>query len=347
MAFVAADGHVAAYAATGPIVGVTGGQVQGAALEKGGAVFKGLPFAQPPVGALRWREPMPVKPWAGVRDAAAFGAPCTQGSQFIRTPGVVAKEDCLYLNIWTPEWPSRSKKPVMVWIPGGGNYFGSGSTPTFDGDSLARHGVVVVTLNYRLGNFGFFSHPRLTRESPHHASGNQGILDQIAALHWVRDNIAKFGGDPRNVTIFGESAGSLDVSVLMTSPLSRGLFKRAIGESGSVVGIGNPLTLAQAEKNGAAAATRWGLAVAASAQDMRGVAADDILKADPNFAQTHPDLGITVVDELSPFSTSPRWPAGVRGRQGASRRPLARQQFARADSRYEPARRSEESHSGQ
>src|ERR1700689_4319484 len=145
LAFVAADWHVAASAATGPIV--AGGQVQGAALERGGGVFKGIPSAQPPVGALRWREPMPVKPWAGVRDAAAFGAPCAQSPQFIRTPGVIAKEDCLYLNVWTPEWPSRSKRPVMVWIPGGGNYFGSGTSPTFDGESLARHGVVLVTMN--------------------------------------------------------------------------------------------------------------------------------------------------------------------------------------------------------
>lgn len=310
LAFVAADWHVAASAPTGPIVAVTGGQVQGAALDTGGAVFKGIPFAQPPVGALRWREPMPVKPWAGVRDATAFGAPCAQSARFIRTPGVVAKEDCLYLNVWTPEWPGRSKKPVMVWIPGGGNYFGSGSTPTYDSDSLARHGVIVVTLNYRLGDFGFFSHPALTRKSPHHASGNQGILDQIAALRWVRDNIAKFGGDPRNVTLFGESAGSLDVSVLMTSPLSRGLFKRAIGESGSVVGIGVPLSLAQAEKNGEAAVARWGLAGQASAGDMRGIAADDILKDDARFPQTHPDLGITVDGYVFPTSPAAVFAAG-------------------------------------
>jgi para-nitrobenzyl esterase len=305
-----------AAANTGPVVAVTGGQVLGASLEKGGAVFKGIPFAQPPVGALRWRAPMPVTPWMGVRDATAFGNPCMQGPQFIRPPGVVAKEDCLYLNIWTPEWPSRSKKPVMVWIHGGGNYFGSGSTPTYDSDSLARHGVVLVTLNYRLGNLGFFSHPALTRESPHHASGNQGILDQIAALKWVRDNIARFGGDPGNVTIFGESAGSLDVSVLMTTPLSRGLFKRVIGESGSVVGIGDALTLEEAEKNGAAAAARWGLAAAVSAKDMRGVPADDILKADPNFAQSHPDLGITVDGYVFPRSPAAVFASGKEHRVG-------------------------------
>ena len=130
-------------------------------------------------------------------------------------------EDCLYLNVWTPEWPPRSRKPVMVWIHGGGNFAGSSSEAIFDGESLARRGVVLVSANYRLGVFGFFAHPELTSQSPHHSSGNYGLLDQIAALKWVRENIAKFGGDPRNVTIFGESAGSLDINVLMTSPLAR------------------------------------------------------------------------------------------------------------------------------
>jgi para-nitrobenzyl esterase len=298
-----------AAAESSPIVAVTGGQVQGATLEKGGAVFKGIPFAQPPVGDLRWREPAPVKPWKSVRYATAFGSPCTQSPQLNRA-GTIAKEDCLYLNVWTPEWPSRSKMPVMVWVPGGGNYFGSGSTPTFDDESLARHGVVLVTINYRLGSLGFFSHPALTGESPHHASGNQGILDQIAALKWVRDNIAKFGGDPQNVTVFGESAGSLDVSVLMTSPLSRGLFKRVIGESGSVVGLGAPLTLAQAEKNGEAVAMRWGLAASASLNDMRAVPADDIVKAEPNFVPTHPDLGIMIDGYVFPKSPAAVFAAG-------------------------------------
>ncbi len=303
----------AAAAESGPTVAVTGGQLQGAALEKGGAVFKGVPFAEPPVGALRWREPAPVKPWNGVRDATAFGSPCTQSPQLNRA-GTIAKEDCLYLNVWTPEWPSRSKKPVMVWVPGGGNYFGSGSTPTFDGESLARHGVVLVTMNYRLGSLGFFSHPALSRELPHHASGNQGILDQIAALRWVRDNIANFGGDPDNVTVFGESAGSIDVSALMTSPLSRGLFNRVIGESGSVVGLGAPLTLAQAEKSGESTTTRWGLAVGASLDDLRAVSADDIVKAEPNFAPTHPDLGITVDGYVFPKSPAAVFAAGEQHR---------------------------------
>jgi para-nitrobenzyl esterase len=176
---------------TGPIVAVTGGQIEGATLERGGAVFKGIPFAQPPVGELRWREPMTVKAWAGVRNATDFGAPCAQSPA-----AAVSKEDCLYLNVWTAEWPNSSQKPVMVWIPGGGNFAGDSSRSVFDGESLARHGVVLVSLNYRLGAFGFFSHPQLTHESPNHASGNQGILDQIAALHWVHNNIANFGGIP-------------------------------------------------------------------------------------------------------------------------------------------------------
>jgi para-nitrobenzyl esterase len=292
MTFLAISTVSSATAAeSGPIVAVTGGQVQGATLEKGGAVFKGIPFAQPPVGELRWREPMPVKSWAGVRDATDFGAGCAQGP----SPDVgVSKEDCLYLNVWTAEWPGRTQKPVMVWIPGGGNRAGASSESAYDGESLARRGVILVSLNYRLGAFGFFSHPQLTRESSHHASGNQGILDQIAALKWVRDNIASFGGDPSNVTIFGESAGSLDVSVLMTSPHSQGLFQRVIGESGAVILLGDPRTLAEAEKSGEAMAAHWKLSADASVQDMRAVSAADILAAEPFIGPPQPNLGITI-----------------------------------------------------
>ena len=217
------------------IVNVTGGQVRGEPLEKGGAVFKGIPYAQPPVGALRWREPRPVERWAGVRDATAFGASCAQSTNTVVPAAEGSSEDCLFVNVWTSEWPSQSPKPVMVWIHGGGNTTGGSKDPTFIGEHLARRGVVLVSLNYRLGRFGFFTHPELTRESPSHASGNQGLLDQIAALHWVRDNIAKFGGDPKNVTVFGTSLGAIDIGVLMTSPLTKGLFQRVIGESGTVV----------------------------------------------------------------------------------------------------------------
>jgi para-nitrobenzyl esterase len=296
----------AATADSGPVVAMRDGQVQGVMLEKGGAVFKGIPYAQPPVGELRWREPMPAKPWSGVRDASEFGAPCAQTAVFPFGLADISKEDCLYLNVWTNEWPSRSPKPVMVWIPGGGNFGGAASQSVYDGEGLARRGIVLVSLNYRLGVFGFFSHPLLTRESPNHASGNQGILDQVAALKWVRDNIAMFGGDPSSVTIFGESAGSVDVSVLMTSPLSRGLFHRAIAESGTVtdLGLGEPLLLAQAEKGGQEFGARWGLAANSSLGNLRAVSAGDILKAEPNYLQSlPPDLGVTIDNYV--FSKKP------------------------------------------
>jgi para-nitrobenzyl esterase len=224
-------------AAESPSVAVTGGVIRGSALEKGGAAFKGVPFAQPPVADLRWRPSAAVKPWDGARDTTTYGAPCAQNSagRMLET----SSEDCLYLNVWTPQWPPRtqppqSRLPVMFWIHGGGNYGGTASSANFDGESLARRGVVLVSANYRLTIFGFFAHPELTRESPHHASGNYGLLDQIAALEWVRDNIARFGGDPGNVTVFGQSAGAVDANVLMTSPLAKGLFQRVIAESGTV-----------------------------------------------------------------------------------------------------------------
>lgn len=300
----------ASAADSGPVVAVTGGRIRGAALLKSGAVFKGIPFAAPPVGDLRWREPMPVKPWSGVRDATNFGAPCAQNPYFIRNAEEVSREDCLFLNIWSPEWPSKSRKPVMVWIPGGGNFGGASGIGVNNGENLSRHGVVVVTINYRLGLFGYFAHPELTRESPHHASGNQGILDQIAALQWVHQNIAKFGGDPANVTIFGESAGSLDVSVLMTSPLSKGLFRHVIGESGAVILVGDPLTLVQAEEQGESFAKQWN-AGDASLKAMREVPAAGILKKEPNYLQTPPpNLGITIDGYVFPIRPSDVFAAG-------------------------------------
>jgi para-nitrobenzyl esterase len=184
------------------------------------------------VGALRWRPSVPAKPWSGGRDATGYGAPCAQNSGGAMLKG--SSEDCLYLNLWTPEWPPQQALPVMFWIHGGGNYGGTASADNFDGEKLARHGVVVVTANYRLGIFGFFAHPELTRESSHHASGNYGLMDQILALEWVRDNIAHFGGDPKNVTIFGQSAGAVDADVLTTSTLAKGLFQHVIAESGTV-----------------------------------------------------------------------------------------------------------------
>jgi para-nitrobenzyl esterase len=291
--FVALAAMPAVAEDSAPVVTVTGGQIRGAVLDAGGAVFKGIPFARPPVGPLRWREPSPVEPWTGVRDAKEFGPVCAQNPYFIPNAREISREDCLYLNVWTPVWPARQvRKPVIVWIPGGGNFAGSAGS---GGEKLIRRDVVVVTLNYRLGLFGFFSHPELTRESPRHASGNQGILDQIPALRWVQENIARFGGDPGNVTIFGESAGSFDVSVLMTSPLARGLFRRGIGQSGAVVLMGKPLSLAEAEKRGLSLADAYGAGPSPSLQTLRALAPEEILKAEPNFLQKPPtNLGITV-----------------------------------------------------
>src|ERR1051326_1468189 len=224
-----------------PVVTVTGGQIRGNALLKGGVVFKGIPFAKAPIGELRWREPAAVKPWTGVREATSFGAPCAQNAGGRMQEN--SSEDCLFLNVWNSEWPARARKPVMVWFHGGGNYAGTASGSNFDGESLARHGVVVVTVNYRLTVFGFFAHPELTKESPHHASGNYGLMDQIAALKWVRDNVSKLGGDPQNVTVFGQSAGAVDVNVLMASPEAKGLFQKVIAESGTVTRVPDDATM--------------------------------------------------------------------------------------------------------
>lgn len=196
-------------------------------------VFLGIPYAAPPVGPLRWKPPQPAKKWRGIRQATSFGHRCIQTQNYgmvFRDPG--PSEDCLTLNVWAPVEDSGGKLPVMVWIYGGGYTGGATSEPRQDGTHLAHKGVIVVSMNYRLGIFGFFATPALVAESPHHAAGNYGLLDQTAALRWVRDNIAAFGGDPGNVTIFGESAGSFSVSLQMASPLARGLFVRAIGESG-------------------------------------------------------------------------------------------------------------------
>ncbi len=198
-------------------------------------IFKGIPFAAPPVGNLRWREPQPLGNWDGVRQANGFGPRCMQANVY---PDMVFRdkgpsEDCLYLNVWTPAPQAGAKHPVMVWIYGGGFAAGAASEPRQDGEHLAEKGVVLVSFNYRLGVFGFFAHPELAKESGRNSAGNYGLLDQIAALHWVQNNIEAFGGDKNNVTIFGESAGSFSVSALMASPLSGGLFERAIGESGA------------------------------------------------------------------------------------------------------------------
>jgi para-nitrobenzyl esterase len=220
--------------------------------QTGVQTYFGIPFAAPPVGDLRWRPPQAPDSWEGVRQATEFGPrpiqPYVYDDMRFRSP--MASEDCLYLNVWTPARKDQDKLPVLVYFHGGGNTTGSGDELRYDGEKLAEDGIVVVTPNYRLGVFGFLSHPELTEEQGGH-SGNYGILDQVAALEWVRDNIAAFGGDPERITIAGESAGSIDVSVLMTSPLSRGLIAGAVGQSGAAIDpTFAPITQQLAETNG-------------------------------------------------------------------------------------------------
>jgi para-nitrobenzyl esterase len=232
------------------VVSTKSGQLRGVARPGGGAEFLGIPYAQAPVGDLRWHEPLPAKPWSGVRNAAAFGAPCAQPDlgEWNRRDAEAGREDCLFLNVITPVWPVKKPLPVMFWIHGGGNRGGTASSALYKDGTLVDHGVLLVTVNYRLGIFGFFAHPELTSESPRHASGNYGLMDQILALRWVIENIAKFGGDPKNITVFGQSAGAQDTSLLMTS-LARNLFQKAIAESGTSFGWPLP-PLAEAEQTG-------------------------------------------------------------------------------------------------
>jgi para-nitrobenzyl esterase len=242
-------------------------------------VYRGIPFAAPPLGDLRWKPPQPARKWSGVRQAVEFGARCMQGHVFgdmvFRDNG--PSEDCLYLNVWTAAASPKARLPVMVWIYGGGFAAGSASEPRQDGEKLAEKGVLVVSFNYRLGVFGFFTNAELARESGRDASGNYGLLDQVAALQWVHRNIAAFGGDPAQVTIFGESAGSFSVSALMASPLAQGLFKRAIGESGAffstVLGL---KPLAESEAADAKFAESIG---ASTIQALRAKSADELLAA--------------------------------------------------------------------
>jgi para-nitrobenzyl esterase len=214
---------------------IEGGEIADAAPDASGIrVFKGIPYAAPPVGELRWKAPQPVQRWNGIRSIAEWGPRCVQSSRLGDLDPLNKRmdEDCLYLNVWTPATSSSQSLPVMVWIHGGSNLNGAGSQPEFNGSHLASKGVVVVTINYRLDVFGFLAHPELTKESGTNSSGNYGLLDQIAALKWVQKNIRAFGGDPNRVTLFGESAGAFDVSLLMASPLTKGLFTRNRRERG-------------------------------------------------------------------------------------------------------------------
>lgn len=270
--------------------------------------FKGIPFAQPPVGDLRWKEPQPVQNWQGVRKANQFGPRAMQkpiySDMMFRSNGV--SEDCLYLNVWTPAKSGKEKLPVLVYFYGGGLTAGDGSELRYDGESLATKGLVTVTVNYRLGIFGFFAHPELTKESPHHSSSNYGYLDQNAALKWVKQNIAAFGGNPDKITIGGESAGSISVSVQMASPLSKNLIAGAIGESGAAIKPTlAPIPLADGEKNGLAFAAKAG---ANSIADLRAIPADKLL--DLAFGPGNPPMAATIDGYFLPKAPAEIFAAG-------------------------------------
>lgn len=272
-------------------VQVDGGWVSGIAGKDDEVyVFKGIPFAAAPIGDLRWKAPAPVQPWEGVKECDAFGASAMQPSpepiyvwseEFL-IPKEPIDEDCLFLNVWTGAKKANEHRPVVVWIHGGGFTTGSGSVPIYDGEAMARKGVVFVSINYRLGIFGFFSHPELTRESSVNASGNYGLMDQIAALKWVKNNIAAFGGDPKNITIAGQSAGSASVVFLVASPLAKELFQKAIAQSGAGLLSRTPgpekkalLNLEQAEHTGVKVANEI---QAASIAQLRSMPASDLLR---------------------------------------------------------------------
>ncbi len=247
------------------------------------SIFKGIPFAAPPVGNLRWRPPQPAVPWQGIRKCDSFAASAMQPKPFpisvysteFLAPQSPISEDCLYLNVWAPAQTSSTKYPVIVWIHGGGFLNGSGSVPLYDGEDMAQKGVVFVTINYRLGVFGFLAHPDLSKESGNGTSGNYALLDQIEALKWVRRNIAAFGGDTERITVAGQSAGSFSVNALVASPLTKGLFQRAIAESGAMFYPEFSLNLKEAEKIGIKYMQDM---KATSIADLRAKPADEFLK---------------------------------------------------------------------
>lgn len=265
-----------------PVLIVDGGQVSGVVDAEGVTVYRGIPYAASPVGDLRWRQPQPVEPWQGVRRCDTFGDASLQGGQqegsfywkeFYQDGNPPMSEDCLYLNVWTPASGKQDAQlPVMVWIHGGAFMNGFGHEIEFDGDAYAKKGVVLVTLNYRLGMCGFLAHPLLTAENGGKGSGNYGLFDQLAALRWVKNNIAAFGGNPDNVTVFGQSAGAGSVQALVSSPLSKGYIQRAIIQSGGgLKGIISTRTLAEAEAAGLA---MWDTAGCKTLDEMRACPPD-------------------------------------------------------------------------
>jgi para-nitrobenzyl esterase len=273
---------------------IANGMLEGVTEKSGVQSFKGIPFAQPPIGDLRWKEPQPVNNWAGVRKCDAYGYNPMQkkvfGDMGFRSQGM--SEDCLYLNVWVPANPSKEKLPVLVYFYGGGFVAGDGSERRYDGESMAKRGIIALTVNYRLGIFGFMAHPELTKESAHQSSGNYGLLDQNAALLWVQKNIEAFGGDPKRVTIAGESAGSIAVSAQMVSPLSKNLINGAIGESGAMI---NPtlaaIPLTVGESNGVKFGEKIG---ATTLTALRAIPADKLL--DEASKSDNPSMSSATID---------------------------------------------------
>lgn len=276
MTMVAAFLSLGAIAQNAPQAKTGDGVLEGVN-ESGIKVFKGVPFAAAPVGELRWKAPQPVQKWDGVRKADEFGPNPMQENLFGDMMFGTKKmsEDCLYLNIWTPSKTMDEKLPVFIYFNGGGLMAGSGSEPRYAGLSLARRGIIAITANYREGIFGFFAHPQLSKETSYKGSGNYGFMDQAAAIKWVKDNIAAFGGDPDRITIMGESAGSMSVSALMASPLSRGLIHQAMGSSGSVLGAKPVATLKEAEAAGVEMTKRMGCK---SIKELRALSGEELLK---------------------------------------------------------------------
>jgi para-nitrobenzyl esterase len=267
--------------------------------------FKGIPYAAPPIGPLRWRPPQPPLSWLGVRDATRFGADCMQTPYVISTAQKTS-EDCLTLSVWTAAHYRNARRPVMVFIYGGAFIGGSAAYPLYDGAKLAAEGVVVVGFNYRVGIFGFLAHPQLSAESAQKTSGNYGLLDQIAALKWVKANIAEFGGDPARVTVFGESAGAVSIALLMTSPLARGLFEQAILQSAVVLPLAG---LTEAEQSGAA--------VGAKIDALRQLSAEQLLTHNGDFfpRATHNVMAMTFPSPIVDGYVLPVQPRGGRSRR--------------------------------
>jgi len=269
------------------IIQTESGPVSGYFNERTGVTaYKGIPFAAPPVGPLRWKPPQPVQPWKGTKECVQFGASPMQpkpvsflflGPEFV-VPASPISEDCLFINVWTAARSAGEKRPVLVWIYGGGFVTGGAAAPGYSGEALARLGIIFVSFNYRLGIFGFFSHPELTAESSHHSSGNYGLMDQIAALQWVKKNIRAFGGDPDRITIAGQSAGSASVNCLLASPLTPGLLQGAIGESGSMV-LENPLLRMRTREDAELDGERVTKSLQAkNLDDLRRIPAEDLQK---------------------------------------------------------------------